>query len=94
MRSWMRSHPSESTKRRRLGTDLPSVVILSQASERLGIGQVSKIEYKPLTRFSVRDEKTNAEDAISPLESPPIREPKSSTMVCSDSLLFLPDKAS
>jgi hypothetical protein len=64
MRSWMRSHPSKSTKRSRLDTDLPSAVILSQASERLGIGQVSKIEYKPLTRFSVRDKKSNAADAI------------------------------
>ena len=94
MRSWMRSHPSESTKRRRLGTDLLSVVILSQASERLGIGEVSKIEYKPLTRFSVRDKKTNAEDAISPLVSAPIREPKSGTMVRSESLPYLHDKVS
>ena len=33
-------------------------------------------------------------EMLPPLESAPIRQPKSSTMVCSDSLLFLPDKAS
>ena len=39
-------------------------------------------------------DKYNSADAIPPLESAPIREPKSGTMVRYDSLTFLSDKAS